>query len=382
MKQALVLYGATELGPPHFSGDILWRTGFKAPDPFPLVEIEGRTYLLLSPLELERAEKEARADEIIPIMDYIRRLQNGTDLDATTLFLEDQGVTHVIIPASFPYDFGKLLESKFAVEVRKPPFYPGRARKTDWEIGEIEKAQRAVEGAVSRAREFLEGCRIEGDLIYCEKRAVTSELLRKVIDDTLFAQGFFGVDTIVASGIQAADPHCIGSGPLFARSAIVLDVFPLSISTHYYADQTRTVFKGEPSKELKDMYQAVLEAQLGALARVKAGMNGKEIHEWVVKFFESKGYPRDIAARPMEGFFHGVGHGVGIDIHEPPLISGTPCVLEERNVVTVEPGLYYSRARGHIPAGGIRIEDMVVVERDGCRNLTKMPKDFDWAIIP
>lgn len=380
MKQALVLYGATDIGPPHFSGDILWRTGLKAPDPFPVVEIEGRVFLLLSPLEIERAEKEARG-EAVSISDLIKRSPNKTEAGGIALFLRENEVTNVVVPASFPYDLGKEFERDFAVEVRMPPFYPERAKKTDWEIAEIEKAQRAVEAAVESARVFLSGCSIKGPHVYSGEAMVTSEMLRWVIDSKLFEQGFFGVDTIVASGIQAADPHCQGFGPLMARSAIVLDVFPLSLKTHYYADQTRTVFKGKPSLNLMEMYTVVMRAQLMAIDMIKDGVDGFTIQERVDQYFTSVGYPTDTIKRPVEGFIHGVGHGVGIDIHEPPRISKVHWILEERNVVTVEPGLYYPEERHHIPSGGIRIEDMGVVKKDGFRNLTQMPKDLPWAII-
>lgn len=380
MKQALVLYGATDLGPPHFSGDILWRTGLKAPDPFPVIEIEGRVFLLLSPLEIERAEKEARG-EAISISDFIKRSPEKTEDGGIALFLKENEVTNIVVPASFPYALGNVLEGDFVVEVRKPPFYPERAKKTDWEIAEIEKAQRAVETAVEEARRFLADCSIKGPHIYSGKEMVTSEMLRWVIDNKLFEQGFFGVDTIVASGIQAADPHCQGSGPLMANSAIVLDVFPLSLKTHYYADQTRTVFKGKPSLNLVRMYTVVMRAQLMAIDMIKDGVDGRTIQESVDRYFTSMDYPTDITKRPVEGFIHGVGHGVGIDIHEPPKISKVHWILQERNVVTVEPGLYYPEERNHIPAGGIRIEDMGVVEKDGFRNLTKMPKDLNWAVI-
>lgn len=380
MKQALVLYGATELGPPYFSGDMFWRTGFKAPDPFFAIEIEGKLYLITSALEFERAVKEARADEIILLETLACDKDNK--IEGVPRFLKDRGVTKVIVPHAFPYETGKVFEKYFEMEIRRPPFYPKRARKTDSEIGEIEKAQRAVEVAVKIAMEFLRGCRIDGDLIYSEKAIVTSELLRKVIDDELYARGFFGVGTIVASGSESADPHCMGAGQLYARLPIVLDVFPLSLSTHYYADQTRTVFKGEPSLDFKRMYEAVLDAQLGAIEKIKAGIDGRKIYDQVVKFFTLRGYPTNTAHRPTEGFIHGLGHGVGIDIHEPPRIDATNCILEERNVVTVEPGLYYSARREKIPVGGIRIEDMVVVTKNGCRNLTKFPKNLDDMIIP
>ena len=381
LKTALVLWGATDLGPPHFSGDMLWRTGFKAPDPFLLVEIDGKKYVLVSSLELERAAKESSA-EAVNILEY-----GLTEEQALISFLHHHGVKKIVIPDSFSYILGAALKKNFKVETTKPPFYPERAIKSAWEIGEIEKAQSAVERAVIRAIDFLEICEIrDGRVMRVYDlgggHVITSEFIRNMIDSELYRAGYLGINTIVACGAQAASPHCRGSGDLLAYQPIVMDVFPLSMEAHYYADMTRTIFKGEPSDALKFMYETVLHAQIGAIEQVRAGEDGYEIYKWVSNFFQLNLYPTDFTKRPMEGFFHGVGHGVGIDIHEPPRISSTHDILKEGMVVTVEPGLYYSQARDHIPVGGIRIEDMVLVTSDGCHNLTQFPKDLKNMIIP
>ncbi|MDO8555127.1 MAG: Xaa-Pro peptidase family protein [bacterium] len=385
-KEALVFWGATDLGPPHFSGDILWRTGFKAPDPFLLVEIEDKVYLLLSSLELERAAKECKAGiEVINAADY--KTESGGYLEN---FLKKHGVKTVVVPGTFPCEQYEALKKSFKVIFVPAPFYPARAIKTDWEVAEIEKAQRAVEKAVSNAVKFLGACGIVGESIVFDEGTeldghgrifVTSEILRKVIDDALYAKGYLGIDTIVSCGAQAADPHCAGSGPLQAHQPIVMDVFPLSMKTHYYADMTRTVFKGRPSDELIEMYYEVMFTQDNAIHWIKAGVDGHDIYERACVRFEAAMFPTELKKRPLEGFIHGVGHGVGIDIHEPPSIGGKKDILQVGNVVTVEPGLYYSRARDHIPVGGIRIEDMVLVTKDGCRNLTQFPKDLESMII-
>jgi len=130
------------------------------------------------------------------------------------------------------------------------------------------------------------------------------------------------------------------------------------------------------------MYETVRFAQEMGVRLVWAGIDGETIYKATRDYFNVHSYPTEIKNRPMQGFIHGVGHGVGIDIHEPPWISSIKCILEEGNVVTVEPGLYYSRASDHIPVGGIRIEDMVLVTKTGCRNLTLFPKDLESMIIP
>lgn len=380
MKKAKLLWGATDIGPPHFSGDILWRARFRAPDPFWLVEIDTEAYILLSPLEVERAEKESTGVRAVHFWEYLERATPKSEIEGVKLFLKDHGVQAVTIPFDFPHGFAVALADVFDITIEKGIFFPERARKSAWEIQEIEKAQRAVEQAVGKAVQFLREAKVEGDKIFSGDQAVTSELLRNIIDQDLYNQGYLGIDTIVACGIQAADPHCKGSGPLASYQPIVMDVFPLSLETHYYADQTRTVFKGEPSKELQSMYDAVLRAQEESMAMVRAGVHGDEVYK---KAFDilSERYPTNISRRPMEGFIHGLGHGVGIDIHEVPRIGKSPETLAAGNIVTIEPGLYYPAAKTEIPAGGIRIEDMVLVKEDGCRNLTKFPKDLASMIL-
>ncbi|MDO8663998.1 MAG: Xaa-Pro peptidase family protein [Candidatus Liptonbacteria bacterium] len=406
-KTAFVLWGATDIGPPYFSADILWRTGFKTPDPFFLVDILdevdlidfGKSYLLIGPLEVERAAEETeKGIEIVNTYDYKTKSRGYLEN-----FLKKQGVKKVIVPDTFPCGLKDKLANVFEVTKASPPFYPKRAIKTDLEIQEIEKAQRAVEKAVKKGVDYLRSCQIiNNKIIYVNEfgdkgNVATSESLRKIIDTELYRQGYLGIRSIVACGKQAANPHCEGSGPLYAHQPIVMDIFPLSMETHYWADMTRTVFKGEPSQALKNMYETVLHAQEMGVNQVRAGRDGKEIYDWTLDYFKVHGYPTNMKTRParnathsvaggpMEGFIHGVGHGVGIDIHEPPWITSIKWILQEGNVVTVEPGLYYQKARtapAPIPAGGIRIEDMVLVTKTGCRNLTQFPKDLESVIIP
>lgn len=382
MKTALLLYGATDLGPPHFSADLLWKSGFRAPDPFPLAVIGGEAYLLLSPLEIERGEKEAKNCRLVSLFEYQNRSPGKKEAGGIVLFLKDKGVDRLQIPSSFPFELGKYLEKEFALEIKKSPVFPERTRKNKKEIAAIEEVQSAAEYAVAKLREFLARCVVRSDKIFAGEEAVTSEMLRSLLENKVREKGFLALDTIAASGIQAADPHCLGWGPVWARAPLVVDIFPLSPATHYYTDMTRTFFKGEPSSSWLKMYKAVLKAQERALDMVKAGTDGRKIQEAAEKSFAAAGFATNLSSRPMEGFIHGLGHGVGLDIHEAPRIGKTPEILEEGNVVTIEPGLYYHREREDIPAGGIRLEDLVVVERDGCRNLTQMPKSLEWSVIP
>jgi len=148
-------------------------------------------------------------------------------------------------------------------------------------------------------------------------------------------------------------------------------VFPRSSTSRYYADMTRTVVKGRASDAVKKLYDTVKEAQEGGIGKVKDGADGQAIHQWIMDLFEKRGYHTGIKDGRMQGFFHGTGHGVGLDIHEPPRISKAPWVLKTGEVVTVEPGLYYPEI------GAVRIEDMVLVTQNSCINLTKSPKKLE-----
>lgn len=375
MKEALFLYGATDLGSAEFSADILWRTGgFKAPDPICFFEIEGKKILLASALEAGRAQKEAKVDEIIL----------NDNISPIVLFLKERGIGRVLISATLNYELAKTLSEHFSLSVLKAPFYPKRAVKTEWEICEIEKAQGAVERAVALALNWLSLTKIKGEFLYhpeFPKTPASAGHLRKIIDEALFKEGYLGVGSIVAPGIEAADPHMKGKGPFRAGEPIVLDIYPRSLESLYFADMTRTVFRGEPLPPFKKMYNAVLRAQENAISMIKEGGDGSAIYNRVLEFFEKEGYPTNLSSRPVYGFIHGLGHGVGIEIHEPPRLGSVSQVLEAGNVVTVEPGLYYPEAREGIPAGGIRIEDMVLVTRDGARNLTRFKKSLEDMIV-
>lgn len=175
---------------------------------------------------------------------------------------------------------------------------------------------------------------------------------------------------IVAGGRQAACPHEAGHGVLKAGEAIVLDVFPRNARTGYWGDLTRTVSKGAPkSRVIAAMWRATLDAQRLALGMVRPGAKGGDIQAAVEEFFAKAGFPADFSKPGKErGLIHGVGHGVGLDIHEAPRISHGAGALEEGNVVTVEPGLYDPEL------GGVRIEDTVVVTKDGARMLARLAK--------
>jgi Xaa-Pro aminopeptidase len=188
---------------------------------------------------------------------------------------------------------------------------------------------------------------------------------------TLIEDGLLAQHTIVACGEAGCDPHNEGSGPLRAGQSIIIDIFPRDEASRYHADITRTVVKGRASDMLRKMYRAVAAGQERAFALLRDGSDGEAIQRAVQAALEGHGFQSGEVNGRMQGFFHGTGHGLGLEVHELPRISKLPTTLRSRNVVTVEPGLYYPGI------GGVRIEDVVVVTETGCTNLTRYPKELE-----
>jgi Xaa-Pro aminopeptidase len=172
----------------------------------------------------------------------------------------------------------------------------------------------------------------------------------------------------VACGEQACDPHERGHGPLKAHSLIILDLFPRARSG-YYGDLTRTVVRGQATEAQSRLWEVCLLGQRLALGSLRAGVDGGAIHREVTEFFRDNGYPTERVEGRWTGFFHGTGHGLGLDLHEAPRFGAGK--LKAGQVFTIEPGLY-------IPGvGGVRHEDVVLITKTGHKMLSRCPKPLE-----
>jgi Xaa-Pro aminopeptidase len=196
---------------------------------------------------------------------------------------------------------------------------------------------------------------------------LTSEILQAEINISMLRLGGFAEATIAACGGQAAEPHNTGSGPIYAGKPLIMDIFPRMKKSGYWGDITRTVVKGEAPEIVRKAYEAVFEAREYAKTLIKPGAVPAEIHQAAKTLMEDLGFRTGRQDGRNFGFFHGLGHSVGLEIHEKPVLSPVNSeALRGGEVVTVEPGLYYSEW------GGVRLEDIVVVTSDGCHCLTEM----------
>ena len=354
------------------NSDMYYLSHFLAGDRFAIL-FQEKTTILVSSMEKGRAKKESCADEVLSTQDYhiMEKLKSCTKPEMAYPevlkdFLRDHGILRLGVAYSFPAGIFQPLSRHFDIQILESPARRARAKKSPQEIVNITSAQKACERAMRRAVELIASSEPRGDILCCLGQPLTSEQVRSAIDISLLEDGCEAADTIVAGGIQAADPHMRGAGPLPANSPIVIDIFPRSKSHRYYADMTRTVLRGEAPQEVKELYHAVLAAQEAGIGAIRSDVTGEEVHSAVSDVFLEMGYPE----RDGCGFTHSTGHGVGLDVHEMPSLGEGGEILKSSHVVTVEPGLYYP------DIGGVRLEDLVVVRDKGCQDLTHFEKDL------
>lgn len=367
-SKAILLHASSET-----DSNIYYATRFVAPDPFTYLDTGRLKVLVTSELELGRATREAEVNKVISYTELKQEAKERGILrpkleDLIMAVLRRYNVKDLLVPDSFPVGLADALRKKGVnLKSKGEPFFESRGVKTWQEIQRIKQAQQAVQKAMRQAIDIIKGSRIKGQALIYQSIRLTSEYLQQTIQEVLLKEGCIGKVPIVACGEQGCDPHCLGSGPLRPHQPIIIDISARS-RRMYCADMTRTVVKGRPSLELVRMFEAVRQAQRLGFEAIRDGVDGKAVHRKLERFFKDLGYKTERKGNRMVGFFHGTGHGIGLDIHEPPRISKTGNILKRGNVVTVEPGLYYPGV------GCVRIEDMVVVGRRGVQNLTYFPK--------
>ncbi|HEY1374437.1 MAG TPA: Xaa-Pro peptidase family protein [Candidatus Binatia bacterium] len=355
--------------------NMLYATAFFAPDPFIFFQHRGRKYVVMSDLEIDRAKRQADVDTVLSLSRYAAEARKRgkpapNTADIIELIFREKRIRRVAVSATFPTLLADELRSRgFTLEVKRDPFFAGREKKTDDEVKKIRDSLAAAEAGLDAGIAAVKQTRIGRDrYLYLNGARLTSETLKSIVNTAIMARGWVPSHTIIASGDQCCDPHNEGSGPIKADSSIIFDIFPRSQKTGYFGDLSRTIVRGRASERLKEAYATVQAGQQIAYRDIRNGASGKAIHQKILDLFERRGFPTGKIDGRMQGFFHGTGHGLGLDIHEPPRISPAEATLRTGHVVTVEPGLYY------LGMGGVRLEDVVVVTPKGNRNLTRAPQ--------
>jgi Xaa-Pro aminopeptidase len=356
--------------------NMLYAVGLFVPDPFIYLRTQNKGYIVVSDMELDRARMQARHCRVISLsrcQQQLRR-QGVSDprlADVVRLLLRERRLKKVQVPANFPFGLAQQMRRlKLKIKTRDGSFFPDREFKTAEEVKKISAAIIMAEVGLSEALQVLKSSKIgRNGRLYYHEVPLTSDKLRSVINVAILQAGGLAVRTIVAGGRQGCDPHEPGHGVLRAHQPIIIDVFPRSQKTGYFGDITRTVVKGRASESVRRLYQTVARGQTLAIARLRHLVPGVEVHRVVQEFFAAQGYKTCRHNGRMQGFFHATGHGLGLELHEPPRISlRSTDLLRAGHVVAVEPGLYFPEI------GGVRLEDVALVTRKAPVNLTESEK--------
>ena len=373
----VLIYGDTVRSP-----ELRHEVPVLIPDAFLFAEKDGRRVVILHSLEIPRVRADAPELEILPLeklgMDEL--LAQGlkgwqVELETAVRGCRELGIERAVVPPSFPVAHADHLRANGVdVTVERGLFDDRRRAKTGTEIAGIRRAQRACEAALDASRELLRRAQPSGTGLEIDGQALTSERIKRMIEDVFADHGVEGSDMIVSHGAQTAVGHDMGSGQIAPNEPIVFDLFPRDRATGCYSDMTRTYVVGEPSDVVKEWHSLVKHALETSTEGVKPSVNGRELFEQVCEQFQAAGYKTQLNKEPGEvledGFFHSLGHGVGLEVHELPSLGRGGHDLVPGDVITIEPGLYRS---GY---GGVRLEDVVLVTEDGYEVLTDYPYDL------
>ncbi|HEY5059056.1 MAG TPA: Xaa-Pro peptidase family protein, partial [Gaiellaceae bacterium] len=340
------------------------------PDAFLYAERDGRRVAVVSGFEVPRIAAAApEIETLTPEAFGIDALLAGgmpaclAELEVYTRACGELGIGDAVVPAGFPLELADHLRANgIEVSVDRELFEDRRRRKTATEIAGLRRAQRACEAALDVARDMLRRAGRNGTLVL-DGEPLTCERIKHEIERVFSAHGVAAEEFIVSHGAQTAIGHDGGSGAILPDEPIVFDLFPRDRETGVYSDMTRTYVVGTPSDEVLEYHRLCKEALDLSTAATKPGVNGRDLMRLVCDLFAAHGYPTPLTKEPGQvldsGFFHGLGHGVGLEVHERPWISRAGDDLVPGDVITLEPGLYRA---GY---GGVRLEDILVVTGDG-----------------
>lgn len=292
----------------------------------------------------------------------------AADAELALRLLRREGIGAAIVPPDFPlWVADHLRAGGISLRVDADAFMRRRRAKTPAQLAGIRRAQAAADAAMAVARDLLHAC----------PAGLTSEAVRAAMQAECRDRGCdLPDDVIVAAGPQSALGHESGHGPVEPGVPVIVDVWPRDRASHCWADMTRTFVAGggEPPAELARAWSLSMTALGKVLAAVRPGVAGGELFALSCEPFEAAGVPTQRTKAPgvalEEGYYHSLGHGVGLEVHERPYLGRASDDLVAGDVIAVEPGTYRPGF------GGCRLEDLVLVTEDGGEVLTRFPYDL------
>lgn len=361
------------------------RIRFSVHDPVALIEWDGEAekLLILRDIEMERAKQQARVTRVHCPADFTPAEGLSGDRATATAqavaeCLRRSGVERVSGDRFLPLIYVEMIRRVgIEVEYDSDLGVLDRRQKDEEEIACLRESQRVTEEAIERVCRLIarSEANAEGVLVSDGKR-LNSEYLRLHVDQFFLERGYTNPPSIIAGGPASSDCHNIGWGELKTSTPIIVDIFPTNRATRFCGDCTRTVVHGDIPDEVNRMHSAVYSAKKVAIKATRVGVTGQSVHEATLATLTDFGYgtrlPTPNDPDTYCGMTCGTGHGIGLEVHEPPLLDFKGPELLAGDVLTIEPGLYCKAI------GAVRLEDMVVVREDGCENLNTLPEDLNW----
>lgn len=336
--------------------------------------------LILRDIEMDRAKKKAAADQVACPADFapvggLSGDRETATAQATAQAVVRAGCNRVIADRTLPLSFAdELLRQNIIVEYDPDLGVVNRRAKSEEEIAYLRQAQHATERAMEMACTMVAKATPDRDgKLHIQGDELTAEAVRLAIDVFLLTHGYTNPQSIVAPGSQGSDCHALGTGPIRTGQPVIIDIFPQNRLTKYNGDCTRTVVHGDIPDEIKTMHAVVLEAKEAAQAVVRPGATGELVHEATADVIHRSGYAMGFPTKENPTTMpHGTGHGIGLEVHESPLLDLKGPELIPGDALTIEPGLYNKNL------GGVRVEDMVIVTEEGCENLNHLQQTLTW----
>jgi Xaa-Pro aminopeptidase len=353
------------------------------PDPFLYVERDGDRHVIASSFEHDRIAEVAPELELLPLEEfgidelYAQGLtRDEIELEVALRAARRFELAEAAVPPTFPLELADHLRANdVRVRADRELFVARRRVKNEAELAGIRRAQRAAETAMTAARELLQQAERANGTLVVDGETLTCERLKRAVEQVFTTHDVVADEFIVSHGAQTAVGHDMGSGAIAPNEPVCLDLFPRDRESGCFADMTRTFVVGEASDELRQYHQLCREALERSVAAVKPGVQGKDLHKLTCEIFEEHGFPTLLSKPPGEvlkdGFYHSLGHGVGLEVHEQPTLGRGPGELVAGDVIAVEPGLY------RYGYGGCRLEDLVLVTDDGAETLTQYEYDLE-----
>jgi Xaa-Pro aminopeptidase len=365
------------------SADMRHAVPLAVPDAFLYAEHGGGRHIFCSSMEAGRLRElglfEVHPHEELGMDELVASGVAPGEIDAQLGLraVGSLGIERASVPGDFPVWLAdRLRAAGVELDVDQELFDDRRRSKTEAQVAGIRRAQRAAEAAMDACRELLRRSEIRGDELLLDGEQLTVERVKADMNVVFAAHDTTADEYIVAPGAQGAKGHDMGSGSIRPNTPLVVDIFPRDNSSAVYTDMTRTFVVGEVPDDVREWHRLCKEALDRAIAEIRAGVEARSVFAGTCEIFEAAGEPTQRTKKAGEtlsdGFFHGLGHGVGLEVHEEPSMGRLARKkLVAGDVVTVEPGLYRS---GY---GGVRLEDIVLVTENGSENLTRYPYDLE-----